>query len=107
MGRCKSSGECVICKNECLTYDDYDYFNFMGNDDLVCFGMDSDRTGGVYYPTDCYQKYIKLCLEKRLDYLDLARARSKQRLWKRRQRSQTSTEYSRPSTERSRRSTNR
>ena len=80
MGRCKSAGECVICQNECLTYDEFGYFRFLDQkagdpDDIVCFGMDPDRSEGTYYPTGCYQKYLELCLRKRVDYLDLTLSR--------------------------------
>ncbi len=72
MGRCKTAGQCVVCKEICLTYDDYCYFDFLETGDLVCFGLDLDRTGGRYYPTACYQKYIQQCLQQRkMDYLNL------------------------------------
>ena len=76
MGRCKSAGSCFICNNDCLAYDDYSFFtNWLDKEKkgsvLICFGMDSDRTGGIYYPTNCYKNYIQLCLQKNLDYLNI------------------------------------
>ena len=71
MGRCKSAGDCDICQQECLTYDDYEYFDFTSMNSMICLGTDPDRTGGVYYPSSCYHEYIKRCLSERLNWLDV------------------------------------
>tara|TARA_E500000331_G_scaffold317908_1_gene329613 strand:+ start:904 stop:1185 length:282 start_codon:yes stop_codon:yes gene_type:complete len=70
MGRCKSCGNCDICQMPILTYDDYGFFDF-DEEVMICFGMDTDITGGIFYPTDCYQKFLKMSLRKRLNYLNL------------------------------------
>ena len=72
MGRCKSVGRCAICNDDILTYDDYEFYNFLDESKVVCIAIDPDRNNGIYEETDCYSRFIKMCLlQRKLDYLNL------------------------------------
>ena len=64
MGRCKSVGECFICSNDILTYDEYEYCQLETNDGtqevIICIGMDPERTDGEFYESKCMKQFTEL-----------------------------------------------
>ena len=60
MGRCKETGECFMCGDIILTYDEYEYREFEGDGVIICCGVDPDRSGGVFYETDCIRDFEQM-----------------------------------------------
>lgn len=60
MGRCKETGECFVCGEIILTYDEYEYREFQGEQVIICCGLDPDCNGGVFQETECLREFEKL-----------------------------------------------